>query len=450
MPGQTFNHLAHHKFRKIYIFINIIILACGLTFADAGLSAAEAANQIIAKSARIGGDKLRTRLVVDLSSHVPFRLFTLADHYRVVVDMPNVRFQLPKGAGRKGRGLIEAFRYGLYALGQSRIVIDVKRPVLVDKSFVLPAQNGQPARLVIDLVPTDRRSFLANMRENRKSRSRASLKFVPAHKAAQVKPASPASGQSVHKKIQHPLVVLDPGHGGIDAGAIGIAGTNEKKIVLQFAKLLKQQLTRRGRVRVKMSRATDVFIALPERVRFARTNSADLFVSIHADSIARRRAKGVRGASVYTLSEKASDLEAAALAENENRSDIIAGVELPPPTNKVSEILIDLAQRETKNYSVILANMIIGELKGNVLVKRDPIRFANFRVLKAPDVPSVLIELGYLSSRADEKLLKSLKWRKKVTAAIAQAIEDYFERRRRRRLPMLMDSKFGKVTARGR
>ncbi|MGI9386410.1 MAG: N-acetylmuramoyl-L-alanine amidase [Methyloligellaceae bacterium] len=451
MRGQTVRNMFPHFFRKACIIVHTIALACMIIMIGAGLSASAAAtNQTIAKSARIGGDKSRTRLIVDLSNKVPFRYFTLADHYRVVIDMPNVRFRLPTGVGRKGRGLIEAFRYGLYAPGQSRIVIDVKGPVLVDKAFVLPSENGQPSRLVVDLVPTDRQSYLAKMRDSRKDRIRASKKSSQARKAAQAKAAPPVSRQSVHKKTQLPLVILDPGHGGIDSGAIGVSGTNEKKIVLQFSKLLRKELLRRGRLRVKMSRTNDIFVPLPERVRFARSHEADLFVSIHADSIAKRRAKGVRGATIYTLSEKASDLEAETLAEKENRSDIIAGVELPPPTNKVSEILIDLAQRETKNYSVVFANMLVDELKGSALVKRDPIRFANFRVLKAPDVPSVLLELGYLSSQADAKLLKSSKWRKKVAAAIAKAIEGYFKGRTQGQLPMLLDKNFGKLSARGK
>lgn len=436
--------------RIAYTIIFSLALTVVFAVADTDRSRAVEANRFVAKAARIGGDILRTRFVVDLSDKVPFRLFTLADHYRVVVDMPNVRFNLPKGAGRKGRGLIKAYRFGLFAPGKSRIVIDVTRPVLVAKAFVLPAQNGQPSRLVIDLTPTNRQTFLAKLKETRKSQSKIFQHTAAAKKTVHLKSAPPGSGESVVQKTKLPLVVIDPGHGGIDAGARGVGGTNEKDIVLRFSKLLKKELGRRGHVRVKLSRSKDVFIPLPERVSFARTHAADLFVSIHADSIAKRRAKGVRGASVYTLSEEASDLEAAALAEKENRSDIIAGVELPPPTSDVPQILIDLAQRETKNYSVVFANMVVGKMKGSALIKRDPIRSANFRVLTAPDVPSVLVELGYLSSRADEKLLKSHKWRKKVAASLVNAIEDYFAKRKVDRLPMLLDENLGKRTARGR
>ena len=449
-----FREMLRFVIRNLARFAYTIIFSLALTvvfaIADDDRSRAVAANQSVAKAVRIGGDIHRTRFVMDLSDKVPFRLFTLADHYRVVVDMPNVRFKLPKGAGRKGRGLIKAYRFGLFAPGKSRIVIDVTRPVLIDKVFVLPAQNGQPSRLVIDLTPTNRQTFLAKLKETRKSQSNMFQNNVAAKKTVQLKSAPRRSGKSVVKKTKLPLVVIDPGHGGIDAGAIGVGGTNEKDIVLRFAKLLKKELGRRGHVRVKMSRSKDVFVPLPERVSFARTHAADLFVSIHADSIAKRRAKGVRGASVYTLSEEASDLEAAALAEKENRSDIIAGVELPPPTSDVPQILIDLAQRETKNYSVVFANMVVGEMKGSALIKRDPIRSANFRVLTAPDVPSVLVELGYLSSRADEKLLKSHKWRTKVAVSLVKAIEDYFAKRKLNRLPMLLDENLGKLTASGR
>jgi N-acetylmuramoyl-L-alanine amidase len=222
---------------------------------------------------------------------------------------------------------------------------------------------------------------------------------------------------------RRPTIVIDPGHGGIDPGAISRSGTSEKDVVLAFAKTLKEELETSGRYRVLMTRTEDVFLSLRDRVRVARSNSADLLVVIHADSL---RSAKARGATVYTVSEKASDAEAEALAHNENRADVIAGVDLAAENGEITDILIDLAQRETKNYSVSFAKTLVKELKPVARLNSRPIRSAGFRVLKAPDVPSVLLELGYLSNRSDENLLLSQKWRGKVAGAVTAAIERYF------------------------
>ncbi len=386
--------------------------------------------KVVATDARLGGDSLRTRFVADLSNTVAFRLFTLADPYRVIVDMPNVNFQLKQGIGTKGRGLVSAYRYGLFAPGKSRIVIDLHKPALIDKVFVIKPNAGQPARFVIDFVPTDRKTFIDKQTEQRKRVSKLDLPQEVKKSAVRTAQISPGSGlKSIGESNKKPLVVVDPGHGGIDSGAIGSGGTYEKNVVLEFGKLLKEELKKTGKYKVQMTRETDVFVPLRERVQFARQRAANLFVSIHADAVPHRKAKDVRGATVYTLSEKASDKEAKELAAKENRSDIIAGVDLPATSDEVTSILIDLAQRETKNHSIAFATLLAQNLKRKTRVKKDPLRFANFRVLKAPDVPSVLVELGYLSSQADEKLFKSKKWRKKVAQSIVKSIEVYFSKR---------------------
>jgi N-acetylmuramoyl-L-alanine amidase len=373
--------------------------------------AAIAESMPVATDVRVGGDDRKVRFVVDLSRKIDLAVFTLADPYRVVVDLPQVSFQFAPKAGDQGRGLVKAFRYGLVMRGGSRIVLDTKGPVKVDKAFVLDAAQGQPARLVLDLSATDRASFMHNMaltaRQARVAAVRSEL------------PSAHDSGDP------RPLIVLDPGHGGIDTGAVAPTGQNEKDIVLTFALLLRDKLEHTGKYRVAMTRSDDTFIPLGERVRFARAQQASLFVSIHADFIPRREGQA-EGASVYTLSDKASDEEAAKLADVENRSDAIAGVDLSSEPDDVANILIDLAQRETKTFSTQFARTLVGELKATIRMHQHPLKSAGFKVLKDPDVPSVLLELGYVSTKADLVNLESPQWRSRTADSLVQAIDTFF------------------------
>lgn len=387
----------------------------------------------VAKSVRLGGDKLRTRFIADLSKKVPYQVFMLADPYRVIINLPDVRFQMPAGLGDNGRGLVSAYRYGLFAPGKSRIVIDVSGPFLIDKSFVLDTRKGQPARLVIDLVPTDKRSFLAALGKSRKDFLKDEAK-----RRAQEKKKNKVNIDEIarSKKNGKPLIIIDPGHGGIDGGAVSRRGTKEKDVVLSFSKRLRDRLRASGKFRVHLTRSIDVFIPLAERVKIARRKKASLLISIHADSLPRRKAKGVRGATVYTLSEEASDNEAKLLAAKENRSDILAGVpSLKEQSSPITSILIDLVQRETKNHSKGFAGTVLENMKrfvktkGSGRLNKKPHRYANLRVLRAPDVPSILLELGYLSSKDDEKLLKSTKWQGKVADVLVKSVQKYFSKR---------------------
>lgn len=364
----------------------------------------------VATAVRVGGDAKQTRFVIDLSAKIDLAAFTLADPYRVVIDLPQVIFNLPPKAGDHGRGLIKAFRYGLVMRGGSRIVLDTKGPVRVEKAFALPPAEGQPARLVLDLAATDRASYLRTIAlENRVTRSH---------------PARP-SAPPLNDNDPRPLIVLDPGHGGIDTGSQAHGGVNEKEVVLAFALALRERLEQSGKYRVAMTRTEDAFVPLGGRVQFARSRHAALFISIHADFLPRSEGQA-EGASIYTLSEHASDAEAARLAESENRADVIAGVDLSAEPDDVANILVDLAQRETKTYSVQFARTATGELKTATRLHKRPVKSAGFKVLTAPDVPSVLIELGYMSDKADLKHLTSSTWRARTTAALAQAIDTFF------------------------
>ena len=371
----------------------------------------------VATDVRVGGDGKETRFVVDLSRKVDIQPFTLADPYRVVVDLPQVNFQFPAHAGERGRGLVKAFRYGLVMPGGSRIVLDTTGPVRVDKAFVLDATGSQPARLVLDLVPVSREAFLRALAvDNRAARAKPSEKPNPP-------PAANGDGDP------RPVIVLDPGHGGIDSGTHARAsGETEKTLVLDFALMLRDKLEKSGKYRVMMTRTDDSFVALTDRVRFARARNAQLFISIHCDALARGDGEA-EGASVYTLSDHASDEEAAKLADAENRADVISGVDLSAEPDDIAGILIDLAQRETKTFSLLFAKNVVGALRNAARLHKHPLKSAGFKVLKAPDVPSVLIELGYVSNRDDLKELTSQTWRARAGDAIVKAVNAYFTTR---------------------
>ena len=362
----------------------------------------------VATDAALTGDDTRTRFVVALSRKIEVHAFTLADPYRVVLDVPQVTFRLPPSAGDSGRGLVKAFRFGLVMQGGSRLVLDVTKPVRIDEVSVTDAAAGAPARLILDLVPTDRESYLRKIAIDDKL----------VHAAPPRRAEPPADGGI-------PLVALDPGHGGIDTGTKAPNGEQEKDIVLDFAQRLRERIEKGGKYRVMMTRTDDTYVPLAERVRMARNAGASLFVSIHADSLPRKEGDA-QGATVYTLSEKASDPEAEQLAEQENRSDVIAGVDLKTEPDDVAGILIDLAQRETKTFSMQFAQRVLTDMKSVTRLHRNPLKSAGFRVLRAPDVPSVLVELGYVSNKQDLKSLLSDTWRDRTADAIAQAIGGYF------------------------
>jgi N-acetylmuramoyl-L-alanine amidase len=386
-----------------------ILFAALAISALGGAARAESGSYPIATDVRLAGDLAQTRFVMDLSRKIELHAFTLADPYRVVVDIPEVVFRLPPKAGDSGRGLIKAFRFGLMMEGGSRVVLDLAKPVRVQKAFVMDAEAGDPARLVLELVATDRASFLRQI----------------ALDAKQLTERAPARPQPpVNTGDPRPLVVLDPGHGGIDTGTRGPGGQLEKDIVLDVATRLRQRIEKAGKYRVLMTRTDDTFIPLGDRVEIARKANAALFVSVHADSLPHREGDA-QGATIYTLSNKASDAEAAQVAENENRADVIAGVDLKGEPDDVAGILIDLAQRETKTFSLQFAHKLAADLKGVARLHKEPLKSAGFRVLRAPDVPSVLVELGYVSNRDDLRSLMSDTWRDRTADSIAKAIDGY-------------------------
>jgi len=392
-----------------------------------------AINFPVASDVRLAGDNKRTRFILDLDKNIPFRAFALADPYRVVVDLPQVTFQLASGAGTAGRGLIKAFRYGLVMPGGSRIVFDLAGPARIEKSYVLDAANGQPPRLVLELEAVDRTTFVQSLAAESRPDLRPAVgttAAVPAT-AAVATSGTVADATGTAKATEppdaRPVVVIDPGHGGIDNGTQA-GGESEKNLVLGFALALRDRVEKAGKYRVVMTRTDDTFIPLGDRVRIARNQSAALFVSIHADALPRREGDA-QGATIYTLSDKASDAEAERLAELENKADAIGGVNLTEEPTDVADILIDLAQRETRTFSNRFARLLKNEMKTTVRMHKHPLKSAGFKVLKAPDVPSVLIELGYVSNKSDLEHLVSDHWRSKTVGSVAQAIDTFFAKR---------------------
>ena len=384
-----------------------------------------ASNFPIASDARLAGDAKQTRFVLDLDKTIKFRAFALADPYRVVVDISQVSFQLAAGTGTAGRGLIKAFRYGLVMPGGSRIVFDLTGPARIANSYVLDAANGQPPRLVLELEQVDRTTFVQSLAAEGRPELRpaiADAKDTAAAAEAAARPATPASGDL------RPVVVIDPGHGGIDNGTQS-SGESEKNLVLGFALALRDRIEKKGKYRVVMTRTDDTFIPLADRVRIARNQLAALSVSIHADALPRSEGDA-QGATIYTLSDRASDTEAERLAEAENKADAIGGVNLTEEPTEVADILIDLAQRETRTFSNRFARLLMGEMKkSTVRMYKHPLKSAGFKVLKAPDVPSVLIELGYVSNKGDLEHLVSENWRSRTVGSMAQAIDAFFAKR---------------------
>jgi N-acetylmuramoyl-L-alanine amidase len=383
------------------------------------LSITQSALALTISGVRFGSHPDSQRAVIELSEAADFRVFIMNSPNRVIIDMPTFGWNV-KSMQRPSSMTIRNVRFGELGGGLSRIVIETEHPVVIQAAFMLPRQGNQPHRLVVDFKRTTDVLMAASLSQ--------------IHGPLQGSSAPPASPPQPEKTLVppksetassfKPLIIIDPGHGGQDPGARGANGAYEKNIVLAVAHELKKQLEDSGQYRVRMTRDKDVFIALRDRVKFARKNGGDLFISLHADSI---RDETVTGASVYTLSETASDEETAKLADRENKSDMIAGIDLSRQEKDVADILLDLATRDTMNQSKFLANTIVGTLKSRkISMLERPHRSAGFAVLKAPDIPSILVEMGYLTNKKEVARLSSPEHRRKIAAALKSSVDGYF------------------------
>lgn len=383
-------------------------------------AAAQEGERAVAIAAELAGGPGATKLTLTLSRPVEAHAFVMERPDRAVIDLPEVNFQLGPEAGRRREGVVQSFRYGLFAPGRSRIVVDLASPAVVGRIETATRARDGAVLMTIPFQRADREAF---------------------RKAAGAGDTTPVAAKAIAQEAadQRPLVMVDAGHGGTDPGAIAATGVFEKDIVFGFAQSFAERLEQSGRYRLVMTRDRDVFVPLAERVRIAREAKADLFVSIHADSISA--APQVKGATIYTGSEKATDSESARLAERENRADAAAGTESGEGPADVADILQELTLRETRGFSAGFAGRLMGQLSPVMEMSTKPHREAGFKVLRSPDVPSVLIELGYLSSKSDLEKLQSEEWRARVTGSMAKAVDLFFSGRATLSRPALVAPK---------
>ncbi len=409
-------------FRRFFSLLFALII-CGILIPQASHAADLSINSV-----RIGTHLDKTRMVFDISRPSQFRAFTLNNPARLVVDLPEFQWATGNISGLKN-SMARDVRHGILQPGISRIVVDLQSNAAIKAAFTLPKSGDLSDRLVIDFIPAPAGFNPAN------EKTFGNLSTPPptfggdvkstgqAQTAVNMPPNIPPQQPSI-KNAKKPIIVIDPGHGGQDPGAIASNGAKEKDVTLATAKELKSQLEATGRYIVHLTRANDTFIKLQDRVKIARRHNADLFISLHADSIDK---PNVSGASIYTLSNTASDAQTAKLAARENQADLIAGVDLSHEDKEVANILIDLAMRDTMNQSKFFANNMVSHIdrKGIRLLER-PHRFAGFAVLKAPDIPSVLVEIGFMSNKNEVSKLATPEYRKKIAGAISNGIDTYF------------------------
>ncbi|NLR95771.1 N-acetylmuramoyl-L-alanine amidase [Rhizobium sp. P38BS-XIX] len=367
------------------------------------------ADPLLAYGARIAGDDARTRIVVDMDREPTFTVHYLNNPVRVVVDLPATAFGFP-ASDLKPTGLFKDIRFGTMDADSARIVLTAKKPVKLVMAKTQADENGKGYRLVLDAEMLPAEQF-ADLVKQQNWTSDDTAKDVGA-----VEPTQKADPNTF-------LVAVDAGHGGIDAGATGTDGvTQEKDITLAFARMFADKLNAQPGIKAFLTRDKDQYLSLSERVTIARQNRASLFISIHADTL---KQKDIRGATVYTISDKASDRLASEVADRENNSDQIAGTETKAQPAAVTDILMDLTRRETQAFSISLAQDVLTSFNGQISMINNPHRHAGFQVLTAPDVPSILLELGFLSNKDDEKLLLDETWRQKVADRLTEAVKQY-------------------------
>ncbi|MGI9400115.1 MAG: N-acetylmuramoyl-L-alanine amidase [Rhizobiaceae bacterium] len=369
----------------------------------------------IVSAGRVAGDENSTRIYFDFDRKIEFKSFLMDEPERMVIDGSSMLFRFANPDDLEPRGLVSYLRYGAIGSDRSRIVVSLSGPAEISEIKLQELESAQKFRLTIDLSKVSPEQFRQSIANQQQLLGKSGETAV---KGDRMRPAE--------KKEGHFVIVLDPGHGGIDGGAIGAKGTREKDLTLQIANKLAEKISAKGPFDVKLTRNSDVFLSLRERVNFARRNKADLVISIHADSL---KQKWVRGASIYTLSNKASDALAQQLAESENMADIAAGLDNPVEEEVVSGILADLTARETKVFSLAFSSTLTGNLSSGIKMIKNPQRSAGFMVLKAPEVPGVLLELGYLSNAEDEKLLTDPEWQDNIARLIANSVFSFFEPR---------------------
>lgn len=365
--------------------------------------------------ARVTTTPERARLIIDLDGPTQFAIVSLDNPNRIAIDVKAFDLKILAPADVAGKGFIRSFKVEMAEKGRARTTLELDSPAQVQQAYFLEKVADQPARLVVDLIPDTAQNFAEKVASD--------LAMSIANQGAVPVAVSTDPGTHVPMTETRPLVVIDPGHGGVDNGASGPNGVHEKDITLAFALQLQKVLIDSGRFDVALTREDDTYLTLNQRVDLARQNKADLFVSLHADSFQDME---IRGASIYTRDENATDVLDKVLADGENRYDIVAGFAVPQATPAVMDILVDLMRRETRKTSYLAAQALIHQLEPSVTVRKFPVRQADFFVLQAPDVPSVLVELGFMSNAADIANLQKSDWRDRTVDALARGIAEYF------------------------
>jgi N-acetylmuramoyl-L-alanine amidase len=398
--------------------------------------------QSLAAAPRAGApaEKTRTKFIIGLEHHVDFQVFALTNPNRVFVELPDVKLQLPPLPGDTPVGLVKTFRGGTSAPGKARVVIDVTGAVVVEKAVIEKSQDGRSSRLVIEIVSAG--AIEQGLPVKAEVRRPAPLEGASALGASDLQPPMPKPAVSPTTRaasMYKPVIVIDPGHGGDDTGAQK-NGAVEKDVVLAFSLKLRDKLNATGRYKVFLTRDTDTFIELNERREFAERHQAALFIAVHADYTGRATA---RGATIYSLRENvANELKRSAqgqVSESVLSAQELAAVQkVEADVGAIRAILSDLAKREveaTKDRTSVFARSVVSYMGETTNMMDNPDRSAAFVVLKSAKVPSVLIELGFVTNETDAELLKSDSWREKVSGSILTAIENYFSHQSVR-LPM--------------
>lgn len=407
-------HWLGRMFSRIALLLLLTVAGVG-TAGDAASAAQDnPADSLAAYAARIVGDRARTRIVLEFDRRPEIAVRYIGKPDRIVVDLPSTVFTFPE-ADLEARGLFRDIRYGSMDAGSARLVLTADRPARLVASEVMANENGEGYRLVLDAEMVSQQDFEKLV--NEQSWMTASVDDASASlRGGRVAAVERATTGAF-------VIAIDAGHGGIDAGATGAATkTQEKEITLAFAKALAERLKGEPGIEAFLVREGDEFLSLAERVTIARQRGANLLISFHADTL---RQNNIRGATVYTISDKASDRMAADLAERENLSDAVGGVSYSSEPAEVSDILLDLTRRETQAFSISMADSVVKSFEGQVALINNPHRYAGFRVLQAHDVPSILLELGFLSNKEDEKQLLDPAWRVKIAELLAAAIKRY-------------------------
>jgi N-acetylmuramoyl-L-alanine amidase len=414
------------RFTRFAAWLAVTIAAPTLAAAQAppaALPADATSGVTAARETALAGDKGRTRFVIGLERDVQFQVFSLANPFRVIVDLPDVKFQLPAATGATV-GLVKSFYGGLSAPGRVRVVIDVTSPVIVDKTTVEKGRDGRSPRLVLEIVPVD------------PARQTAQRKGAPTQPMGAglmgVQPPIPKAAQRPRQREEatyRPLIVIDPGHGGHDSGAQKF-GTVEKDVVLAFSLKLRDKLLATGRYRVLMTRETDVFVELDDRREFGDKHNAALFIAVHADYAG----SNARGATIYsprdsifTSMQRVAKREATEKVLSEREMDQIRRT--GGDTNAIASILGSLAEREieaNRDRTNLFSRSALEFMSSSTPIMNNPEREANFRVLQSAKTPSVLIELAFVTNAEDARNLRSDSWRDRVTNSLMTAIENYF------------------------